>query len=294
MKKIIIILLIYSTGTSYGQIIQDTVHYFSKLYPENGFFIRPDSLPDGKWIAFCEANTNQIGLELHYKNGKRNGESISFWSNGEIQQSGYYKDGCLVGKNEKWYRNGIKKSESFCDVIDFEKQSSHCNLINYWSKDGKQLIINGTGKYISYHNNDTLQVVGEYYNSLQTGKWTWYNDNGTLLYIENFSQGKKEGEYIFYYRNGQIRDRGLYSNGKQVGKWESWYRDGKNETCEFRVDGKRDGQYKSWHPNGQLSELGNYKLGEKDSTWKYWNENGKLETKEKYLNGKLIKTKNYR
>lgn len=294
MKRIILILLMCLTWSSYGQAIQDTIHYFSELFPESGLFIRPNSLPDGEWIAFCETNTNQIGLKLHYKNGKRNGESISFWSNGEIQQKGYYKDGCLVGNNERWYRDGTKKSESFCEAIDLEKQFSHCNLINYWSKDGKQLVKNGTGKYISYHDNDTLQVVGEYHNSLQTGKWTWYNDDGTLQYIENFSQGKREGEYIFYYRNGQIRDRGLYSNGKQVGKWESWYQDGKNEVCEYRVDGKREGEYKYWYSNGQLSDLGNYKLGKQDGIWKHWDENGRLESKEKYLNGKLIKTKNYR
>jgi antitoxin component YwqK of YwqJK toxin-antitoxin module len=282
------------TLAAYGQTNADTIHYFSDLFPESGLFLRPDSLPDGEWIAYCETNKTQIGLKLHYKNSKRNGESISFWPNGKIQQRGSYKDGCLVGKNEKWYKDGTKESESFCEVEDSKKHFSHCNKINYWSKTGVQLIKDGTGKYLSYHDNDTLQVTGEYLNSLQTGEWTWHYNNGALQYIEHFKNGKQDGAYIFYYSNGQIRNKGMYANGKQIGKWEHWYQDGKNEELEFRVDGKRDGEYKYWHSNGQLSSVGNYKLGKEDGIWKHWDEKGKLETEEKYLDGKLLETKNYR
>jgi antitoxin component YwqK of YwqJK toxin-antitoxin module len=282
------------TLAAYGQTNTDTIHYFSDLFPESGLFLRPDSLPDGEWIAYCETNKTQIGLKLHYKNGNRNGESISFWPNGKIQQRGYYKDGCLVGKNEKWYKDGVKESESFCEAEDYRKHFFHCNKINYWSKDGLQLIKDGTGKYRSYHDNDTLQVTGEYLNGLQTGEWTWHYDNGALQYIEHFNNGKQDGGYIFYYLNGQVRNKGMYANGKQIGKWEHWYQDGKNEELEFRVDGKRDGEYKYWYSNGQLSSFGYYKFGKEDGIWKHWDEKGKLETEEKYLDGKLIETKNNR
>lgn len=277
-----------------GQTENETVHYFDGLFPKNGLFIRPDSLPDGVWIAYCETNPSQIGLKLCYKNGKRNGETISYWPNGNIQQKGLYQDGCLVGLNEKWYENGGKESDSNCEIDNIKLQYSQCHIINYWSKTGSQLIIDGTGKYISYHDNDTLQVVGEYLNNLQTGEWIWHYDNGALQYIEHFKEGKQDGEYIFYYRNGQIRSKGMYANGKQIGKWEHWYQDGKNEELENRVDGKRDGEYKYWYSNGQLSHLGNYKLGKEDGLWQHWDEKGKLETEEKYINGKLIETKNYR
>lgn len=296
MKRFFTILLslIILSSIALGQSEQDTIHYFSDPFPESGLFIRPDSLPDGIWIAYCETNKSQIGLKLHYKNGNRNGESISFWPNGKIQQKGCYKDGCLVGLNEKWYKDGIKESESICKAENYEKHFYHCKISNYWSKNGTQLIKDGTGKYISYHDNDTLQVVGEYRNNLETGKWTWHYDNGALQYIEYFNDGKRDGEYIFYYINGQIRTKGMYSNDKQIGKWEDWYMDGKPKEYEMRVDGKRDGEYKYWHSNGQLYVIGNYILGKEEGIWKYWDEKGKLETEEKYINGKLIETKNYR
>lgn len=273
---------------------QEPIHYFSELFPEDGLFIRPDSLSDGIWIAFCKTNKNQIGLKLHYKNGNRNGESISFWPNGKIQQRGYYKDGCLVGKNERWYKNGIKESERLCESEDYKKHFFHCNeIVNYWSKDGTQLIKDGSGKYLSYHDNDTLQVMGRYLNGLRTGQWNWYYDNGALQSVQHFIQGKENGEFVSYYRNGQIRSKGLYYNGKRMGKWEDWYQDGKNEQHETRVDGLRDGEYRYWHSNGQLSQLGYYKLGIEEGIWKHWDEEGKLEIEEKYSDGKIIEQKHF-
>ncbi|MFN8255677.1 MAG: toxin-antitoxin system YwqK family antitoxin [Bacteroidales bacterium] len=291
---IFLIFYIFINLTVSGQIENEQIHYFDKLFPKNGIFIRPDSLADGVWIAYCEANATQVGLKLHYKNGKRNGETISYWPNGNVQEKGLYQDGCLVGLNERWYESGIKQSESNCQIENAKLFSSKCTKINYWSKEGTQLIINGTGNYLSYHSNGNLQVNGTYLNGNQTGKWTWYYKNGNLQYIENYVDGELDGEYIFYFINGQVRFKGLYSKGKRVGKWEHWYQDGKNEESETRVEGKRDGEYKYWHPNGQLSCLGNYKQGKEDGIWKRWDENGKLESEEMYLEGKLIETKNYR
>ena len=295
MRQVILtILTFYSLLNLSGQIRQDSIYYFDDLFPKSGLFIRPDSLQDGTWIAFCETNKNQVGLKLHYKNGKRNGETISYWPNGKIRQKGIYQDGCLVGLNEKWYETGIKESETICKIIDSKLNYYECSEINYWTKDGKQLIKDGTGNYLSYHDNGILQVSGAYLKGNQTGKWTWYYNNGNLQYIENFLDGKQDGEYVFYFINGQVRTRGAYSHGKQVGKWEDWYKDGKTRQIEYRTDGKIDGEANYWHDNGQLDASGLYKMGKKDGSWKYWDENGTLEKEDTYLNGKIIRTKSFR
>ena len=288
---LLIIVLCLSASLLYGQNNSDTIHYFSETFPENGSFIRPDSLPDGIWIAYCKTNKDQIGLKITYKNGNRNGETISFWPNGNIQQKGFYKNGCLIGKNEKWYKNGIKEDESFCIADDYKKHFYHCNQVNYWAKDGKQLIKDGTGKYISYWDNDTLQISGDYINGLQNGQWIWHYPNGAIQIIENFSEGVHEGEFTLYYLTGQVLNKGIYKNGKQVGVWNDWYPDGVNEQQETRVNGLRDGEYKYWHTNGQLSQFGNYKLGKQDGLWKQWDEKGKLISEETFLNGKIINRK---
>ena len=295
MRTFILLILVFISFLNLsGQTRQDTIHYFDNLFPKSGLFIRPDSLQDGTWIAFCETNSNQIGLKLHYKNGKRNGETISYWPNGNIQQKGFYQDGCLVGLNEKWYENGIKESESTCEIIDSKLYSSSCSEFNYWTNDGKQLIKDGTGKYFSYHDNGILQVSGAYLKGNQTGKWTWYYNNGNLQYVESFLDGKQDGEYVFYFINGKVRTKGTYSNGKQVGKWEDWYQNGKPRQTEYRTDGKLNGEANYWYANGQLYTSGFYKMGKEDGSWKYWNEEGTLEKEEIYLNGKLLQTKNFR
>ncbi len=293
----IVIFLTFSILSSLllqGQTDSEPTYYFDQLFPKSGIFIRPDSLPDGIWIAYCATNKSQIGLKLHYKYGKRNGETISFWPNGNIQQKGFYKDGCLIGLNEKWYENGEKESESNCIIENSKLFSSKCSKINYWTPEGEQLIKDGTGKYLSYHDNGKLQVQGAYQDGKQIGQWKWFYDNGNLQYIENFIDGKRSGEYISYFVNGQIRTKGLYLNDKQVDKWEDWYNNGLKRQTEFRVEGKMDGEANYWHKNGQLSASGIYKLGKKEGNWKYWDDEGNLETEEIFINGDLIETKNYR
>ncbi len=293
----IVLLLKFSILTSLflqGQINSETTYYFNQLFPKSGLFIRPDSLPDGIWIAYCETNPEQIGLKLHYRDGKRNGETISYWPNGNIQQRGFYQDGCLVGLNEKWYENGVKESESKCEIENIRLFSSKCSIINYWTPDDKQLIINGTGVYLSYYDNGILQVQGTYLNGERNGKWLWYYRDGSLQSEFHYVDGKKEGEHTFYFINGQIRTRGLYINDKQVNKWEDWYENGTTRQVEFRNEGKMDGEASYWHRNGQLYATGIYRLGQKNGTWKYWDDAGNLETEEIYSDGKLIETKNYR
>lgn len=290
----IFIITFLSIANLSAQTQQDTIHYFDDLFPKSGLFMKPDSPKNGTWIAFCETNKNQIGLILHYMNGKLNGEMVSYWPNGNIQQKGFYQDGCFVGLNEKWYEGGIKESVSNCKIIDVKLSFYECSLLDYWTSDGKQLIIDGTGSYLSYYDNGILQVNGNYHQGNQTGKWTWYYSNGNLQYIENFIDGKEDGEYIYYFINGNIRTTGTYSKGKQVGKWEEWYQDGKPRQTEYWTDGIMQGDAKYWYSNGQLSSEGNYNLGNENGIWKYWDENGKLVNEIRYSNGEIVEEKNYR
>jgi len=276
---------------SIGQSGIDTVHYFSKLHSVDDFFTLPDSLPDGKWVAFSDANKSKIGLIIHYRNGKRNGECTSYWSNGNIESIVYYKSGCQVGKAELWYEDGGKHAEEFWNIIDSTKNYSQSILLNYWTKDGKQAVKDGTGTFPSYHPNGVLQIQEQYLNGKMTGEWTWYFSNGKINYIENYKEGKQDGEYIMYYFNGQIESKGLYSNGKQVGLWQTYYNNGQIKESVDRKYGRRDGEYNYWSENGQLINHGSYKMGLEDGVWQHWDDDGKLIEETTYSEGKIINVK---
>jgi len=293
MRFVTLLILLSTTITAVCQVKSDSVHYFSKRYPENGFFTLPDSLPDGKWLAISDEDTLKIGLCIYYRNGKRNGECIYYWSNGKMQSKCTFQSGCRIGKSESWYKNGVKRSEDIWTIIDTTKNYSQSLLVNYWYEDGTQVVKDGTGEFLSYHPNGTLQIKEHYLNGRQTGEWKWYYSNGKVQYVENFIDGKQDGDYIFYFINGQVRTKGKYLKGKQVGLWQDWYANGQTRQIKNRVDGKLDGEYTEWHKNGVRSCCGIYKMGSEDGLWQYWDENGKLVQEIIYSNGKEISNKEY-
>lgn len=264
---------------SNAQSVDEKIFYFKELFPESGLFLRPDSLPDGKWIAYCKEKSSQIGLVIHYKNGKRNGECVIYWPSGAIHKKFSYLNGIGFGKSESWYKNGKKESES---------DGAQNNRWNYWTEDGTQIIKEGNGYYIGYHPNGALQIKGKYVNGLQEGEWKWYRESGKVLYIENFVNGKQNGDYIFYFENGQIRTFGQYQNGKMEGIWKEWNIDGKQISVLVRNNGAANGEYISWYDNGNMQSKGVFKVGKEDGKWEYWNEDGSLKRVVTFANGKKL------
>ena len=179
-----------------------TVHYFEKLYPDDGLFLTPNSLPDGKWIAFCSSNKTQIGLIVYYKNGKQEGESKGFWPNGNLKFKQIYKNGYADGNGERWYENGTKKSEGNCRLVNSSYKYSTCSIINFWTKDGEQTMKDSSGIFIDYHDNGVLQIKGQYINGQRNGDWIWYYPNGKIQYTSSYINGKEVGVWKYYKEDG--------------------------------------------------------------------------------------------
>jgi len=276
---ICLLVFIFSKKIS-AQITADSVHYFKQLFPESGLFLRPESLPDGKWIAYCAENPTQIGLIIHYKNGKRNGECLIYWPNGILKTKFFYLNGSGSGKSESWYKNGQKESES---------GPAGQSKWNYWAEDGTQLIKGGSGYFIEYHPNGALQVKGKILNGLREGEWKWYRDSGKPLYTENFANGKHEGPYVFYLDDGSLRTSGQYKDDKMTGVWKEWNSNGKQAQIEIRNNGYRDGECTYWYENGNMQCKGAYKMGKEEGKWTYWKENGKLDKVVNYKDGVILK-----
>jgi len=171
-------------------------------------------LPDGRWIAYCQSNKDQIGLVLHYANGKRNGETLSFWPNGNLKHKGNYVDGYLVGASVEFYENGIKQSESSCSVTGGTVKYSSCTFVNFWDKNNLQTIKDSTGTYISFHDNGALQIKGEYIKGQRNGDWIWYYPNGKVQYTSHYNKGEEVGVWEFYSIDGKLNYKTNHENGK--------------------------------------------------------------------------------
>lgn len=70
--------------------------------------------------------------------------------------------------------------------------------------------------------------------SRRNGKWTFYSENGNVLSLTMFENGKKEGFTMVKYPNGYMHYTGEYHNDKKVGVWTTYDEKGKKvSTVDF-------------------------------------------------------------
>ena len=89
-------------------------------------------------------------------------------------------------------------------------------------------------------------------------------DNGQILLLMSYKNGKLDGKYVHFYRNGQI------------------YID-----SEYK-DGKLNGPYNKYHFNGQIVLETNYVSGEPNGIYLEYSKEGEKIKEIKYDNGKIL------
>ena len=112
-------------------------------------------------------HSNGEKVENTYKNGKRNGKSVTYYKNGKIASEIFYKDGKRNGKAIFWYRDGKKMSE-----------------INYFMN-------NKHGKVVIWNKNGTLKEESNYYLGELDGISKSYDKNGVKRMEALFKKGKR-------------------------------------------------------------------------------------------------------
>ena len=141
-------------------------------------------------------------LEGSFKNGKEEGDWVSYYSNGQLWYKGNYKNGKKEGDWVWYHDNG---------QLDYKG--------NY--KNGKK-----EGAWVSYYDNGQLDDKGKYKNGKQEGAWVRYHYNGQLRVKANNKNGKKEGDWVWYHDNGQLAQTSTFVNDKVEGRQSSYNRYG--------------------------------------------------------------------
>ena len=120
-------------------------------------------------------------------NGKKNGEWISYYGNGQLSEIIIYKNG-KIESNEFYYENG--------QLIDKLKY-----------KDGKEHGIQiRTDRYGNrYHEN--------YKDGIEHGLSEGYFSSGNLMYTGSYKDGKKNGLWEYYFKDGSIEKTETWKNG---------------------------------------------------------------------------------
>ena len=189
---------------------------------------RNQQIKTGEWTFYTGNESNYMYLKENYKNGERNGESTSYYENGQIKGKGNHKDGKPDGKWVYYYENGqIKSKENY----------------KYKSKDDMTGTVSST--YYSYYGNGQIKSELDSINGDPIGRSIWYYENGQIEKVYNlvWNVNEKNGyiieesENIWYYENGQIEKEQYSIDGRKVGKWIWYYENGQIEQEENYKDG---------------------------------------------------------
>jgi antitoxin component YwqK of YwqJK toxin-antitoxin module len=219
----------------------------------------------GPVVIFFAVFSLSMIFEQKEFNETQNGVFKGHYSNKQLKEEGYYKDGERQGFWKFYHWNGNLQAKGKV-------------------KDGKS-----QGVWEFYHENGNLESKGKVKDGeIREGRWKFYYSNGKLEHTGNFKDGKQEGLWKFYNENGKLEQIGNCKDGKQEGLWKFYNENGKLKLTGNYKNGETDGKYKEYHENGKLKLTGNFKNGERDGKWTYYDENGKLKSEENYKAGDEI------
>jgi antitoxin component YwqK of YwqJK toxin-antitoxin module len=190
----------------------------------------------GKWYYFYEnGNVYETG---NYRNSLKVGEWIVYDTLGNIIEKMEYLNGILEGEYVIYYENGNIKRK-----IPYE--------------DGM-----ANGEYVEYDINGELIAKGKLSHDERTGKWIYkVND---LLYTVEFTNDILNGKYeIKNYITKQTLYKGRYFDGQPINKHYTFYDNRETKTIEsYDIAGERNGWEKMFNEQGYLIYKVLYNIGD--------------------------------
>lgn len=290
MKKIVLILMIIISLTSYGKSIN-----FNQLQERDGIdYEKNQQIPyTGSVLSHYESG--EIKSEKNYKNGEKDGKWIFYDENGKIDRRKYYKIGDLLVKGYNYnpdYDNPIDYrmlSLNYGRIGEIEVEKTGKTEKPFYGED--QIYSEGNykndkkeGEWIFYDSNNKITAKGSYKNGEPFGEWIKYDYNGHIEYKENFEnisleeksintnqlQNKDEmnyeeienlytGESITYYESGEIKSKASYKNGKLDGEAITYYKNGGTEYKANYREGMLNEESIIHYKNQQTEEKVSYK-----------------------------------
>jgi antitoxin component YwqK of YwqJK toxin-antitoxin module len=234
----------------------------------------------------------------------------TFHQNGQIAESGAFKDGYKQGVFNSYDSTGVWLGSELYATDTLQAQGFvlpdgryDSTWVFYYPtrkpkskgkyKDGLK-----SGPWIYYYPTGRKEQDGYYRKGLVDGNWTWYYPNGEIRRTEFYNRGLLEGlqtEYDslgnklsetnyeanivtgnWFYHVNDHTEKGEYEMGLKNGPWKYYYLD---HTLMFKGTFKDDrpmGKHITYFPSGRKRYVRKYKNGQKHGTWKEFDENGEL------------------
>ena len=128
---------------------------------------------------------------------KLDGNVISYFESGSKKTASNYTDSNLVGKQFKWYENGVMQFEKDFTFDPIKNQSTE-KVIQYWDENKNQTVVDGNGIYDNLNDlnrNYENEIVffaekGEIKNGVRNGVWTGKSLKLKITFSEIYNDGK--------------------------------------------------------------------------------------------------------
>lgn len=164
------------------------------------------ALYDSQWVEVSSPPSIYYRVGFRDSLGRWNGEVRDYFSNGDIQMKGSFKnnkrDGVFLfyspkklpvaagryvddrsfGKWETFHENGTRAAEIYYNNGYFVK--------NLWDSLGNHLVVDGNGREIRRYPNGVIACEGEYRHGVKDGFWYGRHPNGDLYFEEHFNRGR--------------------------------------------------------------------------------------------------------
>jgi antitoxin component YwqK of YwqJK toxin-antitoxin module len=279
---------------------------FSQISLRNGIAYKANQNTPFTGIVTKKLANEQIVLSGSYKDGKKNGEWLEYFDNGQLRLQEDYLAGNLDGLSVRYLNNGnLKHSKKYKkNILDGPFIENYGNGNPKVKANYKNGIIQG--KYESFYSNGNRELSYTYDNSNYDKDYIEFNDDGSVhrqIFYENGASKNKGTWKKYWKRNNPVKQSGLeYStisfdkNGKPKTSAKFFYINGnlKSETEYSSIEPNvRNGKSIHYYPNGQVKSSLNYKNnklnGEAISYYNQLNKYGENNIMQKvnYKNGEL-------
>ena len=235
---------------------------------------------DGMYHGNCRHfKENKLLEECRYKEGNRDGLYKRYYGDGQtVQSERTFIDGKVDGVSRTYHSNGKVETEKVYklgieDGYDRRYDSDGTLTLDECYKDGKR-----DGKWTQHLSSNLGDMVriSFYKNGLPDGQWSETWKDGKPEKSTTYKNDEKNGEEITYFTDGTPEKSSNYLNGKLNGVTKEFYFGSGQCKSEYTFkNGKREGAYKRYFDTGKLREEGRC---EADS---------EVYRKEYYANGKL-------
>lgn len=193
-----------------------------KVEKRGGIFYAAGTDAPVTGVVATSYSSGQKHIEIHSKDGKKDGLETHWYLNGQEEAEQSFKNGKKDGRERQWYENGQLKVDAFF-VTGKEEQP-----VTMWFANGQtemELNYKGgrqVGRERQWYENGQLKVEINYTNQNPTGLVTWWYSNGQKYQESTYKNGRLHGRRTQWHANGQKMSEGKFKNGEPVGRHKKW------------------------------------------------------------------------